>query len=332
LGRERVDITRGRLTAAPMEEGRRAGTRHSIAVPTGTMAAPHEHPHPMNELERTLMTIGCRDTDVIPKVPGAGSIVREGEHLVQVMHNGVRVQAGGYYGDWMAQIIRGLQGHHEPQEELVFHHLLRYVRHRTRMVELGAFWSYYTLWFLKEIPGSTALCVEPDAHNLAVGRNNAWLNGMLDRVEYRNAWVGGDAAASMAGATENSGGEIQLPVMNMESVVDACGGQPLELVHMDVQGAELAFVRSMRAAVDRRLLRFVMVSTHHSSISGSTTTHPDCVEALRTLGANILVEHDVIESYSGDGMILASFYQEDAALKFPELSRNRAQTSLFKSA
>jgi len=75
-----------------------------------------------------------------------------------------------------------------------------------------------------------------------------------------------------------------------------------------------------------------MVSTHHSSISGSTTTHPDCVEALRTLGANILVEHDVIESFSGDGMILASFYQEDAALKFPEVCRNWAQTSLFKTA
>lgn len=286
----------------------------------------------MNELERTLMTIGCRDSDAIPKVPGAGAIVREGDHLVQIMHNGLRVQAGGYYGDWMAQIIRGLQGHHEPQEELVFHHLLRYVRHNTRMVELGAFWSYYTLWFLKEIPGSSALCVEPDAYNLSVGRNNAWLNQMLDRVEFRNAWIGGDAAPAVAATTENSGGTVQLPVMDMDAVLEASGGGPIELVHLDVQGAELGFIRSMQAAAAAHRLRFVMASTHHSSISGSKTTHPDCVEALRGLGANILVEHDVIESFSGDGLVLASFYPEDAGLRFPEISRNRAQTSLFGSA
>lgn len=286
----------------------------------------------MNELERTLMTIGCRDTDAIPKVAGAGAIVQEGDQLVQVMHNGLRVQAGGYYGDWMAQIIRGLQGHHEPQEEVVFHHLLRAVRHGTRMAELGAFWAYYTLWFLKEIPGSTALCVEPDPYNLSVGRHNAWLNRMSDRVTFRNAWIGGQATPEVAAATENSAGEVKLPVMDMDAVLASFGGEPIELLHLDIQGAELGFIGSMPQAVQRRLLRFVMVSTHHSSISGSKTTHPDCLEALRTLGAHILVEHDVIESYSGDGMILASFYREDALLRFPQISRNRAQTSLFQTA
>lgn len=286
----------------------------------------------MNELERTLMTIGCRDTDVIPKVPGAGSMVQEGEHLMQVMHNGLRVQAGGYYGEWMAQIIRGLQGHHEPQEELVFHHLLRYVRHGTRMAELGSFWAYYTLWFLKEIPRSNALCIEPDPYNLSVGKQNVWLNQMTERVVFKNAWIGGEANAAISAATENSAGEVQLPVMNMASVLDSFAGQPIELLHMDIQGAELAFLGSMPAAVEKKLLRFVMVSTHNSAISGSKTTHPDCVDALRLMGANILVEHDVIESYSGDGMVLASFYPEDAALNFPEISRNRAQTSLFKTA
>lgn len=37
------------------------------------------------------------------------------------MHNGVKVIAGGYYGSWMTEIIRLLQGHHEPQEERVFY-------------------------------------------------------------------------------------------------------------------------------------------------------------------------------------------------------------------
>jgi FkbM family methyltransferase len=286
----------------------------------------------MNELQRTLMTIGCRDTDNIPKIQGAGCIVSEENQMVQVMHNGLRVQAGGYYGDWMAHVIRGLHGHHEPQEEYVFHHLLRYVRHRTRIVELGCFWAYYTLWFLKEIPGSHALCVEPDAHNLAVGQNNASLNNFEERIRFINAWAGGDAVREHLCATETSSNPVAIPMMNMASVEEALSGEPVELLHMDIQGSELAFVQSMRDVIAKRLVRFVMVSTHHSSISGSKTTHPDCIDALRSMGASILVEHDVVESFSGDGMILASFYAEDQNLRFPEISRNRAETSLFKSA
>ncbi len=278
------------------------------------------------------MTISCRDADGIPKVPGAGGISSVGDQSIQVMHNGLQVKAGGYYGDWMAHIIRALQGHHEPQEELIFHQLLRYLRHGTTMVELGCFWAYYSLWFLKEIPGSRAFCVEPDPKNLAVGRTNAGLNALSERVRFKQAWVGGEANASHRAATESAPEPTVLPMMNMSSVTAELAGAPVELLHMDVQGYELQFLNSMRAAVEKKLLRFVMVSTHHSCISGSKTTHPDCVEALRQLGASILIEHDVIESFSGDGLILASFYAEDRGLKFPPISRNRAETSLFKSA
>src|SRR4030095_1193616 len=108
----------------------------------------------MNQLQRSLMTISCRDTDVIPKVSGAGSLVWRGSERLQRMHNGVEVVYGGYHGAWMAHVIRGLNGHHEPQEELLFHVLLRYVREAALMVELGSFWAYYTQWFLKSIPDS----------------------------------------------------------------------------------------------------------------------------------------------------------------------------------
>jgi FkbM family methyltransferase len=251
---------------------------------------------------------------------------------VQVMHNGLRVQAGGYYGAWMAHVIRGLKGHHEPQEELIFSHLLNYVRHGTCMVELGAYWSYYSLWYLKEVPDSDALCVEPDPHNLGVGVKNASLNGMSQRARFINAWIGGTATSEHLARTENSESPAILPVMNMDSIAAALIPRPIELIHMDIQGAEEPFIRSMTSALQQRLIRFAMVSTHHSSISSSKTTHSDCVELLRQFGANVLVEHDVIESYSGDGMILASFYPEDAALTFPEVSRNTGRTSLFKTA
>lgn len=285
----------------------------------------------MNILQRTLMTISCRDSDSIPKVFEAGQTSSFQGERVQVMHNGIKVVYGGYHGDWMAHVIRGLRGHHEPQEELVFHTLMRYIRNRSVMIELGAFWAYYTQWFLRDIPDSIALCIEPDKNNLDIGRRNATLNGTAERVRFINAWIGGDYLPVYAAPTETSDIPIALPMLNCSAVLDQCSEPCIELLHMDIQGAEVPFLGSIDAATARSRLRFIMVSTHHSSISGSKSTHLDCVGILRDLGATILVEHDVIESFSGDGLILASMLLEDRDLWFPSISRNRAETSLFKN-
>ena len=70
-----------------------------------------------SELRRATMTISCRDAEAIPKVPNAGAVEVLDGTPVQIMHNGLKVLYGGYHGDWMANIIHGLRGHHEPQEE-----------------------------------------------------------------------------------------------------------------------------------------------------------------------------------------------------------------------
>jgi hypothetical protein len=77
------------------------------------------------------------------------------------------------------------------------------------------------------------------------------------------------------------------------------------------------------------MVRFAVVSTHHVTISGSVTTHEDCVRALESLGAKVFVEHDVYESFSGDGLIVASFAAEDRSIVLPAISRNVRERSLF---
>ena len=285
----------------------------------------------MNQLSRAIMTIGCRDSDPIPKCELAGKIIESNGELIQVMHNGLKVQAGGYYGDWMSHIIRSLEGHHEPQEELIFYHLLRYVRNSSLIVELGCFWAYYSLWYLSEVPNSTAIGIEPDREHLLIGQYNTNLNKLSNRIQFINAWIGGQELQNYSALTENSSKPISLPMLNGESLISISGGKIVELLHLDIQGAELDFIKSLKVAAEKKLVRFVMVSTHHSSISGSANTHFDCLQQLRFLGGNILVEHDVIESFSGDGLILASFFPEDVNLPFPEISRNRAETSLFSN-
>lgn len=283
----------------------------------------------MDVLERAVMTISCRDSDPIPKVTDAGKIRDEAGVRVQVMHNGLKVLAGGYHGDWMSQVIRGLRGHHEPQEELVYHHLLQYVRHGSLMVELASFWAYYTLWYLREVPDSMAICVEPDPLNLEVGKRNASLNSVAQRIRFVEAWVGGEERESHQAVCESTGSPRDLPCVNMNSLLRIADAGTIELLHVDAQGAELLFLRSMDAALKERRIRFLVASTHHSSISGSPTTHADCLREVQRLGGVILAEHSVQESYSGDGLIVASFFAHDRRIRIPEISRNRAATSMF---
>lgn len=274
------------------------------------------------------MTISCSDTDGIPKVPDAGRVVDSPNGRVQIMHNGIRVVAGGYHGGWMSHVIRALRGHHEPQEELIFSHLLRYVRHDSLIVELGAFWAYYSLWYVSEVPGTRAVCIEPDPLHLDIGQKNARLNSLDDRLEFHSAWVGGTSSDAVTLPTESSE-DVTLPCLDMNATFALCKHQFIELLHLDIQGAELPFLRSIDFDNIRNRVRLMFVSTHHSSISGSKSTHQDCVSTIVNGGGTIICEHDVQESFSGDGLIVASFFPQDAQLVLPSISRNTSRRSLF---
>ena len=40
------------------------------------------------------------------------------------------------------------------------------------MVECGAYWGFYSLWFARDVPGGIAGLIEPNAANLETGRRN----------------------------------------------------------------------------------------------------------------------------------------------------------------
>jgi FkbM family methyltransferase len=246
------------------------------------------------------------------------------------MHNGVRVVAGGYYGSWMEQIIRDLRGHHEPQEEVAFDAVVeRIVRDTPEpvVIELGAFWAYYSLWLLQRAPKGRAILVEPDPNNLAVGRANFALN---DRVgEFLQAAVAGAPAQPAPFLCESDGVERDIPTESLRSIVDRFEIAKIDVLVADVQGAELPLLEGA-AELLPSLCRFVVVSTHHHSISGDRRTHERCLDLLQGLGAHIVAAHTVAESFSGDGLIVASFDSRDRDLVV-ELSRSNDGLSIFPS-
>lgn len=273
---------------------------------------------------RVLMTASCRDCDPIPKVPQAGEV--DGE--AQWMHNGLRIHRDCYGGAWMTHLIRLLRGHHEPQEEWIFHRVLGRVAPGSAMIELGASWSYYSLWFRQRVPDAFTLGVEPDPAYLASGRRNFELNGA--KGEFLQALVGRASRPAVEYVCESDRQKRRIPVVCIDDLVERYGLARLELLHADVQGAELEVLEGAAGSIARGRLRFVFLATHHHCISGDPLIHQRCLDFVARHGGHVLAEYRVSESFSGDGLVVASFLPEDRALEPLPVSVNRPCNALFR--
>lgn len=292
----------------------------SVRVPPGVLS----------EEARRIMTASCRDADHLPRVEGAGEVFEtaDGERI-QVMHNGIKVIADAYCGPWTTRLISDLRGVHEPQEEAVFHALMAHVPERATMIEIGAFWTYYSLWFLSAAPESrTAIGLEPDPAHLEVGRRNCALNGLC--VDYHMGRIAAADAPPAPFKTEASG-VIDVEAVSLAGLMDRTGTAHADIVLCDAQGGEIDMLMGMEDLVDQRRIGVALISTHGKAITGSPLTHQHCLHLVDQLGGTVLVEHDVHESYSGDGLIVANFGPPLAGWIAPRISFNRYSTSLFRN-
>jgi FkbM family methyltransferase len=280
---------------------------------------------------RVAMTVSCRDTDGIEKVPDAGELREQDGVRVQVMHNGLLVEEGGYYGDWMTEVIRVLRGHHEPQEELVFDQILRRLRDSSPapvMLEIGSYWAYYSLWFCRSIANARAIALEPDVPYLEVGRRNARLNSLDDRVTFTHGAIGLQSAGTISFRAESDGLDHEVAQYSLRSLMEMHGLQTVDLILCDAQGAETPLLEGAKDSLRDGVARFLVISTHHHSISGDPLTHQKALNLLEEAGGHVITEHSVTESFSGDGLIAVSFDDRDREFTVP-VSFARSKDSLF---
>ena len=83
-----------------------------------------------------------------------------------------------------------------------------------------------------------------------------------------------------------------------------------------------------RPLIEAGRLRFVVISTHHYIYSGDPLTHQKCEQFIKDNGGYIIASHDILESFSGDGLIVASFDKKDKNFTVP-ISRNHGK-ALFR--
>ncbi len=280
--------------------------------------------------QRAEMTMACGDADYIPRVKQAGSSKKINGVDVQVMHNGLMVKKNGYQGEWQAETIKKLKGVHEPQEEKVFYEVLDRIDKATSMIELGSWWSYYSMWFLKNYPTARAICCEPDPDNIILGKANMELNKFKvgsQAVFYPVA--SGPVDGKKISFKTEKGNTLAVTTKTIDSVVSSEGLKVVDILHFDIQGAELDTLYGAQGSINKGKIRFVFISTHHYSISEDPLIHQKCIEFIKNNGGSIVASHGILESCSGDGLIVASFDSRDADFHI-DVSLQPTSDSLFR--
>lgn len=232
---------------------------------------------------RTRDVLSCPDLKSIPTVPDAGQL----QDGILTMHNGLKVLAGSYSGDPMTQLLHQTKGIHEPQEEKVFAQVLKHLPPRSSMLELGAWWGFYSMWFKKEIPDANLYLIEPFQENLEFGKKNLALNRM--QASFLQAFIGA-ASANPTGAT---------PSISIDDALTQFQLNHLTILHCDIQGHELAMLQGAAQSLQKRCIDYFFISTH------TTNLHYACLDTLRSANYQILAHADMLDTYSFDGLIAA---------------------------
>lgn len=281
------------------------------------------------ERDRVNLTVSCRDSDEMPRVLDAGGFVSLDGREMQVMHNGILVEKDGYGGPWTTEIIRALRGVHEPQEEPAFDAVIRRLARESgphRMIEFGSYWAYYSIWFARDVADASVIAMEPDAEHLEVGRRNAVANGVESRIEFVRGVIGPNPHEMADFVNESDGQSVLVEQFDLDSLMALKSWESVDLLLIDIQGAETELLSRARPRLKKGDVRFVVVSTHHVSISGDALTHQKVLEILLATGGHIVAEHSVQESFSGDGLVVAAYRDPD--LNVP-VSYARSRDSLF---
>ncbi|ABM72597.1 Hypothetical protein P9515_13901 [Prochlorococcus marinus str. MIT 9515] len=244
--------------------------------------------------ERVLLTISDNSCDYIPKVSNAGKIING----YQIMHNGLKIIAESYNGEWMGEIIKNLKGHHEPQEEKAFYEILKDLKDGSSMLELGSNWSYYSMWFAKEIKNSINLMLEPDQEKLQKGLKHFKMNNLNSF-----AFIQGTVGKNFEHAKDFLG--TTLVQYTVDYILNFYKIKKLSILHSDIQGAELNMLRGAKNSLKNKSIEYLFISTHHDAI------HLLCKEFLKEMGYYIICEHSLNESSSADGLIVASSNKRD---------------------
>lgn len=238
----------------------------------------------VNQLWRKRIDLvkSSADNALIPRIPEAGNIVNG----KQIMHNGIKVNLGSYYGIEVSRLLEENKGVHEPEEELMFSGILKKIPESGTMIELGSFWAFYSMWFCKEIKNAKSFMIEPDSFNIESGKRNFKLNNF--KGSFFQYFIGKKSVAATTGTS----------TIAVDDFVKQNNITFIDMLHSDIQGFELDMLHGAQDCFNKRMIRYIFISTHENNL------HYQCVDFLKANNFIVLKSVDKNETCSEDGLIV----------------------------
>ena len=231
--------------------------------------------------ERIKDVLECPDNRYIVRDPNAGKIINNR----LIMHNGLKVHPLSYYGKYVLKMLIDNKGVHEPQEERAFQDVLKEIPGNAKMMELGSYWSFYSMWFNKAINGSTNFMIEPNPICMESGKLNFRVNKLRGR--FLNCYLGSRFI------------DGPIPTVSVDYLVNKLKIDHLHILHSDIQGFEYEMLKGCDDSIKSNKISYFFISTHSDEL------HEKCSEFLRQREFQIIASANSRESYSVDGIIVA---------------------------
>ena len=242
---------------------------------------------------------------VVAKLPAgrsrAAAAISRGASAPFVTSMSAEVGGARFWCDLADVICRDvcLVGRYEPQVTRVVAALLPQC---ATVVDVGANWGYFTLIAAGLLSrGGRVLALEPDPRMFDLLERNVGLNGFA-QVEPVRVAAGRTAASQIlegfADGTGNRGVsrirgaapvDSASPAFTVDTVtVDALVArrewQHVDLIKIDVEGAEDAVLAGMRRGIADGRYRRILLEFHPGELAERQTSADECCEALRQAG------------------------------------------------
>jgi FkbM family methyltransferase len=206
--------------------------------------------------------------------------------------------AGGarFACDMADQISREvcLTGLYEPPATRVVQH---HLRPGGTAVDLGANWGYFSLLAAASVgPAGTVHALEPDPRQFEALTRNVAMNGFRQIATLQAAASADEGRVSLVGYDDLDanrgvsriaepsapGKRFEVPSTSVDALTAGC--PQVDLVKIDVEGAEDAVLEGMSAGLSARRYRTILLELHPGLLREKGVDPAWCVERLRDHG------------------------------------------------
>ena len=220
--------------------------------------------------------------DKLEKKPQAGTICED----TQVMHNGLLIYKQSYCDGKLSKIFEKTKGIFEPEVQYYFETVLKNMGKTPVMIELGSYWGFYSMWFLKHCDGGRAFLIDPNAKNLVFGQRNFSLNNLTGN--FICAFIGKLPCLEFN----------DVPTINIDSFIRDNRLHSVDILHVDIQGYEMEMLEGAAESFQEKKIGYIFIATHSKEL------HKGCLDFLQKMNYKIVSNIDKPKVKCEDGFIL----------------------------